>query len=568
MAYPEYRGKDRHGRDRWRVKWPDPARPGKELQASRDEFGNYFFTREDAQNYGDAQEADIRRGQFKDPRAAEIKFLEWATSWYEDLELEDSTLENYLRMLKDHIMATFGHLALVVITPKLINQWERSIVKAGYAPSTAATARAVLSSCLDDAVRDESIPITVNPAAKPRGKGRKSTKRVQRFEHAEKVWCTPPQVVLIAERVALLSGRWADFVLILLAFYSGARWSELLALTPKMVEEPGVIKLRRKLYENGAGRFYWGPPKDGSMRDITVPMWLWDMVAAVAAEARTCTCAEARKKDDPAHYCKGTAVLFLGDRQHHRRSAFRSQYLRPAADGAFEGPVSEWPERVEQREPIGRRVLADASRNWPGVPLESWPAPVPGQPYTPPVLRHIARQTKKAVGSRSSAAELRAYAVAQGADPAFVAKATREALLDAYVRPSRNAVVSWMALCEGLTMHGLRHGRQTSMDNGRIAMALKLLIMGHTDATISARYGHVTPEMTAELLALDTRLWRESLRRRLEMSPRSSVVILDAALQALAEELAEEADGEAAEGIVTPLISQKPPKTSRARLSG
>lgn len=86
-------------------------------------------------------------------------------------------------------------------------------------------------------------------------------------------------------------------------------------------------------------------------------------------------------------------------------------------------------------------------------------------------------------------------------------------------------------------MHGLRHGRQAMMDGGRIAMALKLLIMGHINATISARYGHVTPELVAELRALDSRPWRESQLRRWEMSPRSSVPLLDAALQVLTKEV-------------------------------
>lgn len=90
-------------------------------------------------------------------------------------------------------------------------------------------------------------------------------------------------------------------------------------------------------------------------------------------------------------------------------------------------------------------------------------------------------------------------------------------------------------------------------------MALKLLHIDHSDATISARYGHVTPEMISELIELETGLWRESLGGGSSCGPRSSVAILDAALQALDESIDEEA--------VMPLISQKPPKTSRAHLS-
>ncbi|MFI6634773.1 hypothetical protein ACIBI7_38340 [Nonomuraea fuscirosea] len=51
------------------------------------------------------------------------------------------------------------------------------------------------------------------------------------------------------------------------------------------------------------------------------------------------------------YYCKGAKVRFLGERQHRRRSAFRSQYLRPAADDAFEEPASEWAGRLKEGEP-------------------------------------------------------------------------------------------------------------------------------------------------------------------------------------------------------------------------
>lgn len=532
MPYTE----ERNGR--WRVRWRRPDGAGYD-SASRDEYGVPFPDEDAARIYGLDQEADIRRGIYKDPRAERMTLAEWAGAWYKTLELERSTMKNYRRAIEGHILGPLGHLALRTITPETIKTWERGIREAGYAVSTAETVRAVLGAMLADAHRAHHI--ISNPAARPRGKGRKADRRVQAFERVEKAWSSPIEALLIAERVALLSGRDSDFVMVLLAMFTGLRWSEVLALTAAALDDEakGTLKVHWKLYEDD-GDFYWGRPKDGSMREVDVPMWLWDMLRAI--KPRRCDC----PADAKPPFCKGREVLFLGARQHHRRSAFSRLYLRPAADGMYPATSGR----------PARPVLADASTSWPGVPLEAWPAAVPGVEFVPPVLRHIVRQRKVAVGSRSSRAELVAYAIKQGADPAFLARASREVLLQAYVRPRADALVSWAPVRKGLTYHGLRHGQQTAMDNGRIKDSLKVERMGHTDASISAHYGHVTPEMRAELIELLDGLWDAALRARLAFGPRSLVRVLDGALMAI--------DGASEEAP----FSHFSPKMSRARLSG
>jgi hypothetical protein len=46
--------------------------------------------------------------------------------------------------------------------------------------------------------------IRSNPAARKRGKGRKGQRRIERAEKAEKTWATPLEVLLFAERCAVL----------------------------------------------------------------------------------------------------------------------------------------------------------------------------------------------------------------------------------------------------------------------------------------------------------------------------------------------------------------------------
>ena len=128
----------------------------------------------------------------------------------------------------------------------------------GFARRTARDARTTLTTLYGDAVPRY---VQVNPAQRKRGKGRKGQRRIERNEHAEKVWATPLQVLLIAERLAVLTGRDEDLVMGLTGGYTGMRWSEVTGLQPDYVLAD-VLDIQWKLYELG-GHFYRGQPKDG-----------------------------------------------------------------------------------------------------------------------------------------------------------------------------------------------------------------------------------------------------------------------------------------------------------------
>lgn len=331
--------------------------------------------------------------------------------------------------------------------------------------------------------------------------------------------------------------------MLILKAWTGMRWAEVLALTPTAVKDPGIIHVHWKIYES-EGPFYWGRPKDGSIRDVHIPMWLWEMVAAVAAEARKCACS-----GSSAPWCQGRVVLFLGERQHHRRSDFARMYFRPAADGMY-------PEEGGKSARPARPVLIDAAAPWPGEPLVAWPAAVPGEPYgARRAVRSYRMGAPKPVNSRSPRAALVAYAIECGADPAAVRGMTRPALFDAYVRSPVDAVASWLPVRAGLTPHGLRHGHQTWLDEGRCVRTAIIDRMGHEDLSMPGRYSHPTEAMIAEILGLLDRLWDAAIRERFALAPSSSVEVLDSALKAYRE------------GSVTPLFSPNSPQRNRARLS-
>jgi hypothetical protein len=46
----------------------------------------------------------------------------------------------------------------------------------------------------------------------------------------QRVWATPLQALLVAERAALLSGRDEDFTMVVTIAYTGMRWGETIGL--------------------------------------------------------------------------------------------------------------------------------------------------------------------------------------------------------------------------------------------------------------------------------------------------------------------------------------------------
>src|SRR6266487_3501828 len=306
MAYAEKRG------NLWRARWRGPdgtleSKPG-------------FRSRKDAEKYGRDQDAAIRNNTYVDPRAGQITVTEWVNDWYPALDLELTTLANYRYAIEVHILPKFGDRALASLNAQEISTWEIQIARRGYARRTARDARTTLTTLLGDAIPRY---IQVNPAQRKRGKGRKGQRRIERSESAEKVWPTPLQALLVAERCAALSGRDADFVMAITLAYTGMRWSELVGLAPDFVSDD-LLRIDWKLYEL-KGRFYKGRPKDGSIRPADLPPFLAELLGWHLSSARKCTC---RNTEPP--WCPGAEYVFLNSGgSHFSRSGYGERYFRP-----------------------------------------------------------------------------------------------------------------------------------------------------------------------------------------------------------------------------------------------
>lgn len=411
MAYAEKRGR---GPAPWRVKYK--AAGGTEDSRSG------FETKAAALRWARDQESRIREGRWTDPKSGQITVNEWIDRWQriQDVGISTTNIREYL--LRRFIQPAWGTRALGSLSTEEITEWENGLPgAAAVSRRTARDARSLLCTILGDAAAARPPLIPYNPALRPRNRGRKTGRRIERTP--QRVWATPLQVLLIAERAALLSGSDDEFTLIVTMAYTGMRWGEVIGLEHEHLHD-SLINVEWQLRE--VGTFYRLPPKDDSYRStnweprvpVDLPPFLYCLLSELAGtrSQRRCTCAN-------KHGGSGRYVFLGPDGGHHRRSNYARRLFRPACDGRYE-PVKGQP---------GKLVIADAAA-WPGRPIAAWgPVASPTSPLTEPT-------------------------------PTFMPPRGRGVKRIAEDVP----LACWLPAKEGLTPHGLRHSHKTWMEEDGI----------------------------------------------------------------------------------------------------
>lgn len=508
-------GEKRKGYFRGRYK----IAPGKYGTVS-DEHGRVikFRTKREAQKAADAEEAKIQEKRWRNPSLGTETFGEFANRWFEDQDLAATTMDNYRREIEGHLLSEFGDRPLKSIQARDVAAWERKLKEAGYEDSSIRTYRSRLHLVLADAVEEGLID--ANPAARRRGRG----KRAGRARHRgpEKVITTPLGILLVAERMAVLSGRDDEFVAGVLLGYTGIRWGELVGLETEYVRpKSATVRIEGQLVELDSGELVRCPPKDDSYRTLDLPEWLAGLLAEHIArkQPKPCPChgrtyvfdsfgtvrrwgrgggptakdvaklagvstgTVSNVLNHPELVAEETRILveqamadlgYIRGRTseetaaHWRRSAFGSRLFYPAATGAYRPDESVRSNKREEE--------------------RGTPVPLLAEPWMPGTL----------VQGRGAAAR---------------------------------AAACWLPVAAGLTPHGLRHTHRTHMEVLGTPKVLMDERMGHIDGSVSARYAHVTDEMRHRLMIGLTRNWERSLEARLAMCLRSSVAVLDTALK-------------------------------------
>ena len=498
MAFAERRGR---GRQPWRGKYKLPS--GVETSESG------FETKAAALAWGRDQEARIREGRWTDPDAGKTTVSEWIDRWLAMQDVGISTVETREYLIRRFIRPAWAESELGSLTTEDITNWENAIpARTGVCRRTARDARALLCTILGDAAAAKPPLVPYNPAIRPRNRGRRTGRRLDRGP--QRGWVTPLQALLVAERAALLSGRDEDFTMIVTIAYTGLRFGEVIGLEREHVQRD-EIHVEWQLREIRSA-FHRLPPKDDSYRSpnwepclpVDLPPFLAELLARQIQTQPRQRCACAEEHGGTGHY------VFLGlDGGHCRRSNYARRVFRPACDGRYHPGMGK----------PARLVIADASA-WPGVPVATWPSAQPGSgAFTPPRGR--------------------------GIQPI----------------PEEVPLACWLPVKFGLTPHGLRHSHKTWMAEDGIPEILAEQRLGHEVPGMRGLYAHASDRMRDDLKhALQAR-WEESLRARAAIDTHSPVPLLDQLLAPFREPAAprETVNQSTTPGDREKMISQIPP---------
>ncbi|MFB7580052.1 tyrosine-type recombinase/integrase [Streptomyces hydrogenans] len=238
---------------RWTASYLDPT-------GERRRAPETFETKTDAEIWLSQIEADITRNAWRDPDAGAVNFEEYATKWVVERGVAPLTEELYARLLRLHILPTFGGLDLDEITPPRVREWRAERLAATGAATTVAKSYRLLKAILETAADDELI--RRNPC-RIRGAGKEVSKSGQ--------VATVEQVDALAEAVGI---RWR--LMVYLGAYGPMRPEEQAELRRKDVDVDNVtIVIRKAAPELATGKRAEGPTKsEAGKRVVVLPEFL------------------------------------------------------------------------------------------------------------------------------------------------------------------------------------------------------------------------------------------------------------------------------------------------------
>lgn len=219
-----------------------------------------FETKADAEVWLSQIEADLTRGDWRDPDAGAVNFQVYAKDWVAERELSVLTVDLYEDLLRLHINPTFGESNLDEITAPLVRKWRTERLRTTKAKTTTAKAYRLLKAILETATDDELIKR--NPC-RIKGAGQEKA--------AERRIATVVQVDAMADAVGI---RWR--LMVYLGAYGPLRPEELAGLRRSDVDlDNMVIRVRIAEPERTNGRRAPGETKtDAGVRVVVLPEFL------------------------------------------------------------------------------------------------------------------------------------------------------------------------------------------------------------------------------------------------------------------------------------------------------
>ncbi|MGW8950249.1 tyrosine-type recombinase/integrase [Streptomyces sp. NPDC055709] len=219
-----------------------------------------FASVREADDWLAEQQTEVRRGDWVDPDVGAVNFQEYALRWVKERRLSATTDELYRRLLRLHILPTFGGLDLDEIAPPRVRSWRSERLDATGAETTIAKAYRLLKAILQTAADDELI--RRNPC-RIKGAGKETAD--------ERPTATVAQVDALADA---LGPRWR--LMVYIAAYGPARPEEQAAMRRRDVDLDNVgIWVRMAEPELTTGRRAPGDTKsDAGKRFIVLPAFM------------------------------------------------------------------------------------------------------------------------------------------------------------------------------------------------------------------------------------------------------------------------------------------------------
>ncbi|MFG3117860.1 tyrosine-type recombinase/integrase [Streptomyces sp. NPDC048197] len=238
---------------RWQARYWAP-------DGSRRTAPETFAAKTDAQTWLTLTQADIERKHWIDPDAGAVNFEAYALKWVDERGLSATTDELYRRLLRLHILPTFGAMDLDELTPPSVRTWRAERLQATGATTVAKSYR-LLKAIMETATDDELI--RRNPC-RIKGAGTEKAK--------ERPTATVEQVDALADA---MGPRWR--LMVYFGAYGPMRPEEQAALRrPDVMLEPLAVEVTEAAPELCTGRRVEGDTKSAAgVRTIYLPGFLY-----------------------------------------------------------------------------------------------------------------------------------------------------------------------------------------------------------------------------------------------------------------------------------------------------
>jgi integrase len=245
-----------NARSRWQVRYRDPTGRQRTKNVAR---------KADAEKSAVTVEAGKLKGDWLDPELGKTTLGEWSARWLATTShLKPKTRAGYESLLKCHVLPAFGDGPLNRIEPLDVRQWVARLDASGLSPSRVRQAHQLLSALLGPAA--ENGYLARNPCART---------PLPRARQREKRFLDADQVARLGDAI---DERYEALVYVLA--YGGLRWAEAVALRRPRCQ---LLRSRLQIVESLSevrGEFHLVAPKSGKGREVVLPSFVRDTLAA------------------------------------------------------------------------------------------------------------------------------------------------------------------------------------------------------------------------------------------------------------------------------------------------